>query len=168
MQREISGFKQDEEGHWVAALLCGHTQHIRHAPPFQSRPWVETEAGRAEKIGQSLDCLYCNMASLPADLQPYKQTATFDEQTVPKGLLRDHTTRAGVWAKIVVEQGKLEYTCRQGVFVLKPGTLGIVEPQAPHHVRPLGPVRFHVVFCAKAQADATGNANPHDSKEPLV
>ncbi len=153
MERPITGFRQDDEGHWVAELACGHTQHVRHAPPFELRPWVLSETGRAEKIGQVLDCVFCNMARLPEDVKPYKRTPSFDEHSVPKGLLRDHTTRPGVWAQIHVEAGRLEYTCRQGVFVLKPGTLGIVEPEVPHHVRPLGPVLFHVVFLAKSAPD---------------
>ena len=38
MLRPIDGFHQDEEGHWVAELRCGHGQHVRHAPPFWQRP----------------------------------------------------------------------------------------------------------------------------------
>jgi hypothetical protein len=43
----------------VAELECGHGQHVRHNPPWQVRPWVQTEAGRREKLGTSLDCLLC-------------------------------------------------------------------------------------------------------------
>ena len=55
----IAGFHQDEAGDWVAELACGHTQHMRHRPPWQSRPWVMTEAGRAAKIGAPIDCPAC-------------------------------------------------------------------------------------------------------------
>ncbi|MFB8831117.1 DUF3565 domain-containing protein [Azotobacter sp. CWF10] len=24
----------------MAVLSCGHTQHLRHQPPWQNRPWV--------------------------------------------------------------------------------------------------------------------------------
>ena len=44
MKRRITGFHEDEEGHWVAELECGHAQHVRHDPPWQSRPWVTTAA----------------------------------------------------------------------------------------------------------------------------
>ena len=88
----------------------------------------------------------CNMAALPEGLERYKQTASFDEQTVPAALLQDHRTKANVWAQIIVEDGRLEYTCDRGVFVLRPGVVGIVEPERAHHVRPLGAVRFHVCF----------------------
>ena len=46
--------------HWVADLDCGHTQHVRHDPPWQSRPWVVTEQGRSEKIGVELECIECD------------------------------------------------------------------------------------------------------------
>src|SRR5205085_9463290 len=49
--RSIIGFHQDEQGHWVADLQCGHTQHVRHDPPWQNRPWVVTPEGRAAFLG---------------------------------------------------------------------------------------------------------------------
>lgn len=55
----ITGFHQDEEGHWVARLACGHGQHVRHDPPWQMRPWTQSEKGRATQIGQTLPCVKC-------------------------------------------------------------------------------------------------------------
>jgi hypothetical protein len=60
MRRRIMGFHQDDEGDWVAELECGHTQHVRHRPPFQERPWVTTTDGRAGRVGSELDCPLCN------------------------------------------------------------------------------------------------------------
>ncbi|HVK55604.1 MAG TPA: DUF3565 domain-containing protein [Burkholderiales bacterium] len=60
MQRRITGFHQDEENHWVAELECGHGQHVRHDPPWQSRPWVMTEEGRKTFLGQFLNCRRCD------------------------------------------------------------------------------------------------------------
>ncbi|MEC5398741.1 DUF3565 domain-containing protein [Uliginosibacterium sp. H1] len=60
MQRLITGFHQDEEHHWVAELDCGHNQHVRHDPPWVSRPWVTTAAGRAGKLGALLVCRKCD------------------------------------------------------------------------------------------------------------
>jgi uncharacterized protein (TIGR00725 family) len=57
--RPIRGFHQDEEGHWVADLECGHSQHVRHDPPWQVRPWVLTAEGRAGRLGSSLSCRLC-------------------------------------------------------------------------------------------------------------
>jgi len=58
-RRRIVGFHQDAERHWVAELECGHTQHVRHDPPWQNRPWVVTPEGRAGAIGQLLGCTRC-------------------------------------------------------------------------------------------------------------
>ncbi|WP_111894969.1 DUF3565 domain-containing protein [Acinetobacter sp. MB5] len=60
MQQAIIGFHLDEEQHWVADLACGHTQHVRHTPPWQNRPWVMTKQGRQEKLGMYLNCLKCD------------------------------------------------------------------------------------------------------------
>jgi hypothetical protein len=59
MRRQIIGFHEDTEGHWVADLECGHAQHVRHEPPWQERSWVLTPEGRAAMIGTSLDCARC-------------------------------------------------------------------------------------------------------------
>ncbi len=60
MQQRIVGFHQDEEGHWVADLECGHTQHTRHDPPWQNRPWVTTPEGRSSRLGTLLNCPLCD------------------------------------------------------------------------------------------------------------
>jgi len=60
MRQKITGFHQDELQHWVADLACGHTQHVRHDPPWQERPWVITEQGRQQKMGYQLDCVDCD------------------------------------------------------------------------------------------------------------
>lgn len=110
MHTTITGFHQDAQAEWVAQLQCGHTQHMRHRPPWQERAWVQSEAGRARHIGQPIDCPLCDMPVLPARVQVYKRTADFTEQTIPAGLLKDHTTKPGVWARIVVSAGELEYS----------------------------------------------------------
>ena len=59
MLQAIIGFHLDEEQHWVADLECGHSQHVRHTPPWQNRPWVMTKQGRKEKLGVMLECKKC-------------------------------------------------------------------------------------------------------------
>jgi hypothetical protein len=59
VKRRIVGFHQDDEHHWVAELECGHTQHVRHDPPWQVRPWVITPEGRQGRLGTTLDCRRC-------------------------------------------------------------------------------------------------------------
>jgi hypothetical protein len=58
-------FHQDEDGHWVAVLSCGHTQHLRHQPPWQSRAWVLDPARRAAQIGQPFPCGWCARGGKP-------------------------------------------------------------------------------------------------------
>ncbi len=53
------GYHQDDERHWVAELECGHTQHVRHDPPWQVRPWVVSPEGRAGRLGTTLECRRC-------------------------------------------------------------------------------------------------------------
>jgi hypothetical protein len=52
-------FRQDEDGHWVAILSCGHTQHLRHQPPWQERAWVLDPAQRYAQLGQPFACGWC-------------------------------------------------------------------------------------------------------------
>ena len=59
VKRAIIGFHLDEHEDWVADLECGHTQHVRHQPPWQERPWVITEKGRKSHLGQILLCKKC-------------------------------------------------------------------------------------------------------------
>ncbi|MDH2080854.1 DUF3565 domain-containing protein [Pseudomonas atacamensis] len=64
----ITGFHQDEDGHWVVELSCGHTQHLRHQPPWQTRAWVLDPAQRIEKTGQPFACGWCAQGSVSANL----------------------------------------------------------------------------------------------------
>jgi len=61
-EQAIVGFFLDADNHWVAELACGHTQHVRHTPPWQHRPWVLTHTGRSEKLGRMLNCVKCEEA----------------------------------------------------------------------------------------------------------
>jgi hypothetical protein len=58
-ERRIIDFYQDSEQDWVARLECGHSQHLRHTPPWQVRPWVLTQEGRASHLGTLLPCRLC-------------------------------------------------------------------------------------------------------------
>jgi hypothetical protein len=52
-------FRQDEHGHWVAVLSCGHTQHLRHQPPWQNRAWVLDAEQRKAHLGEPFLCGWC-------------------------------------------------------------------------------------------------------------
>lgn len=55
----LQGLHQDQDGHWVAELSCGHTQHLRHQPPWQNRPWVTDPLARQRHLGQPFICGWC-------------------------------------------------------------------------------------------------------------
>ncbi|HEY5008850.1 MAG TPA: DUF1971 domain-containing protein [Caulobacteraceae bacterium] len=96
--------------------------------------------------------------TLPDDVKPYRRTEVFTEATVPRGLLRAHSTRAGAWALIHVLEGQLAYRIRDPrrapvELVLTPSTApGVVEPTIQHEVQPLGAVRFYVEFHRREDA----------------
>ena len=148
MQRPITGFARDESGDWTALLSCGHRQHVRHDPPFVSRPWTVTAAGRASRRGEHLDCVRCDRFELPDACVAFERTPEFTEDSIPNGLRARHVTVAGVWGRIVVTAGALRYRCAEfGIDVaLTPELPGIVVPEASHEVDPAGPVRFFVEF----------------------
>lgn len=163
MRRAIVGFRQDSAGDWVASLACGHPQHVRHRPPMEERPWVLTAQGRESKIGEELACHYCGMPSLPEGAHVYKTSPTYTEVTVPDGLLTDHRLRAGTWARIVVEEGKLLYALSDDThagWMLRPGIDGIVAPTVSHFVLPSGKLRFHIEFLHAPQDDEDGGDAP--------
>ena len=89
------------------------------------------------------------MKALPSDVTEYSRTARFAESSIPKALLDDHATKAGVWGRIVVESGELLLTFADSgeAIVLKPGEDGIVSPEERHCVQPVGAVAFHVELC---------------------
>ena len=55
----IIAFHQDEFDDWVAALSCGHSQHMRHDPPWQNRAWVVKQSGREKQLGTIINCSQC-------------------------------------------------------------------------------------------------------------
>ncbi len=150
MQRAISGYHQHgADDDWVAELRCGHGQHVRHKPPFWSRPWVLTPEGRASRIGLPLECVLCDRFEVPDGFAPYMRTPELDETSIPAGLLKDHSTKPGVWGQIHVLAGQLRYIVEPPLareLVVDPGAPGIVVPEVLHRVAPIGEVKFFVEF----------------------
>jgi tellurite methyltransferase len=152
LHRSIIGFHQDFEQHWVAELDCGHCQHTRHEPPFFPHPWVTTELGRSEHLGQLLNCVLCDRQEIPAGYAPYRRTPLFTNDSIPQGLRSRHTTKKGVWGKIHVESGSLRYRIHDPYHTeisLNRDRPGIVLPEVEHEVEPIGNVEFFVEFWKK-------------------
>ena len=64
MNQKIVGFDKDDKGDWMAILSCGHTQHVRHNPPWTNRPWVEEAKNREKFLGTELNCKKCEELDL--------------------------------------------------------------------------------------------------------
>ena len=89
------------------------------------------------------------MKILPSNVMAYRQTPVFTQETVPTALLDRHTTKAGSWGKIWVISGQLCYRILTEIpeeHTLTPDSPGIVEPQIPHQLELLEPVKFYVEF----------------------
>ncbi|MFY9349745.1 MAG: DUF1971 domain-containing protein [Sphingobium sp.] len=85
------------------------------------------------------------MAAAPA---PYRSTPVFDQDTLPAALRARHDTKAGVWGVIRVIEGELmlSYLDPPSEVVLTPDNPGLIQPQQPHFVTPIGNMRMQVDF----------------------
>ena len=84
----------------------------------------------------------------PPTAKPYRRTGVFDENTLPAALRREHRTKLGVWGVIRVLDGRVRYQvlAPPSEVILEPGHPGLVLPDQPHLVEPLGSVRMRVEF----------------------
>ena len=93
------------------------------------------------------------MKALPSNVVKYSQVpkiGTFTTNKIPKGLLREHTTKAGTWGVIRILKGKLRYTINEpspAEYILDKDSRGIIEPQVKHEVAALtDDLEFFVEF----------------------
>jgi len=79
------------------------------------------------------------MKTIPNNVQKYSETPSFTVNSVPKGLLKDHSTKAGVWGRLLIESGRLEYTITDPdepeVHKLCQGEEAVIAPQQLHFVK---------------------------------
>lgn len=101
------------------------------------------------------------MATIPNDFINYKSTPQFTKTTIPKMFLHLHNTKAGVYGKICVTQGQLQFfgfTDRRGEveqdIIIEAGQTGISPPEYWHKVSFLTEdTEFHVDFYAQKDSD---------------
>ncbi len=87
--------------------------------------------------------------SLPDRVSKYAETTLFSERTIPDKLTSDHDLKAGVWGKISVLVGGLEFHVQgeaEQIRVIKAGEHAIIEPEQVHFVRPMRQVEFKIEF----------------------
>src|SRR5690606_27430989 len=151
--RTMLSFERAADGEWTVALDCGHRRHVRHRPPLSSYPWIDDPEGRAAHVGQLIECERCSQRIWPEGLASYRETAWFDAETVPAGLLADHNTRAGVWGRLEVEAGTLALCFAAPLderVELEAGQWAAIPPTLTHHVELGEGARFRVVFHRRA------------------
>ena len=96
------------------------------------------------------------MKRIPDNVVFYKRSPQFDQDTTPANILKAHTTKPGVWGRIVVTEGSLTYHIvepEEEAHELRPGVAGVVEPTMKHYLRIDRPVRFHVEFLKEETAE---------------
>lgn len=83
-----------------------------------------------------------------AEVRPYRSTPVFDQDTLPAALRARHTTKAGVWGVIRVIEGRLQLTWLDppSELLLDALTPGLILPQQPHFVTPLGAMKMQIDF----------------------
>ena len=83
-----------------------------------------------------------------AEPRPYRSTPLFDQDSLPAALRARHNTKAGVWGVIRVLEGQLRLTYLDppSELLLDPDTPGLVLPEQPHFVTPVGRMQMQVDF----------------------
>ena len=158
MLRQISGFRQDTVGDWVADLACHHGQHVRHRPPLWPRPWVQTPHGRAQHVGTELNCPLCDRAELPKGLEVVRTARPFDESTLPAGLRRNHRVADATWGLLRVVSGTARFSMETEPPIVVHLLAGDVQPIPPGvlHAVAISAGRVEVDFLVPAGSVATG------------
>lgn len=122
---------------------------------------------------------------IPKNFYRYKQTDVWTNETIPELILHRHNTKAGVYGKIMVMEGALEYTVFRDVrgeidftAVIEAGSFGIAAPGQWHQVAPIGQVKMMVEFYCEKPANIQAieqafwqkfpDMNPHHEIKTLI
>ena len=88
------------------------------------------------------------MNKMPHDVIAYNKTSNFQKSTVPKGLLKSHNTKAGVWGLLTVLKGVVKYIIEDSneEYILNSELKGVIEPEIKHHIVPSEDALFFIEF----------------------
>ena len=84
----------------------------------------------------------------PLDVE-YVRTVSFDQSTVPAGLLRAHKLSANTWGELGVESGSLDFMFEDAPNAphsVHAGHHVEIPPELPHRVVLTGKVSFSIKF----------------------
>lgn len=159
-------------GRYKGNPLSMHLAHAEKFRPLMFIKWLEIwrettdelvapeiafeMQARAKRIASRFSIMICG-EELPASVTsepiplaptPYKISALFDEQSLPRALLTDHALKSGTWGVVRVEEGAVHYL-EPGVSeprILEPGIPGVIPPNTSHSLELVGAVKLRVEF----------------------
>lgn len=88
-------------------------------------------------------------ATLPGHVKKYAESPLFTEDTCPQKLRLEHDTKPGVWGRLIVLEGTLEFVIPGPPCTtqhIDTDVTAIIEPRIMHYVVLNGPVRFKIEF----------------------
>lgn len=86
---------------------------------------------------------------LPKTVEKYAESPIFTEDTVPRKLTREHNTKSGVWGRLIVLEGGLDFVIPGPPSTtqhIEAGSVVIIEPMVLHYVVLNEPVQFKIEF----------------------
>lgn len=137
MFRKIESFHQDEQGDWIADLSCLHSQHVRHRPPFQSRPWVLDDQERIGRVGTFLTCSLCDRCDLPQSATFLGSSGPWESTTVPEEMRSSHKMDKATWGVVRVLEGTAKVSLHLTPVLrseLSKGDSQAIPPEIAHEV----------------------------------
>jgi tellurite resistance-related uncharacterized protein len=150
VKQTIVNFHLDRFQEWVADLDCGHVVTMRHNPPYQECKWIGTAKGRQAHIGDIQECVNCDMPALPEGLKLVEKSPMYQRDTIPDYLESGYTVDAGVWARVVVKTGLLQFIVHSQPakgFILDESLNGVLAPKVSHDIKlAMGDVAFYIEY----------------------
>lgn len=86
---------------------------------------------------------------MPTDLRLVRTTPEFDETSIPTGLRGSHKIAAGVWGRVVVRSGSIDFVFDDDPRTSRALAAGETQPIPPervHHLQVSGPVTLVIEF----------------------
>lgn len=90
-------------------------------------------------------------------LHPYRVIGPFDQDSLPAGLLAEHSLMPGTWARLELTSGAIRFVWDDGDAeaedLATPDSI-LIPPQKPHHLEPCGPFELRITFLRPVEARA--------------
>ena len=99
----------------------------------------------------------------------YAASALFTEKTVPSKFTGSHSTKPGVWGKLLVKEGALDYVVVGPPLTrerIEAHSFAVIEPEVEHRVEVADPVSFQVEFY-RAQGEGKAASQRNRAARPL-